>query len=64
MSIGNAVQRGAYVVVYDENGFRLCAIPAGDGLMGYTSSNVNIKQNGYIYSYDEKGYQVNSTPAS
>jgi hypothetical protein len=64
MSIANAVQRGSYVYAYDEKGFQLCMIPAGDGLMGYTSSTVNIKQNGYVYSYDEKGYRIGASPNS
>jgi hypothetical protein len=63
MSIGNAVQRGNYVYVYDEKGQQLCTIPAGQGLTGYTSSSVNIKNGNYIYTYNEKGQQITTTPA-
>jgi hypothetical protein len=67
MAIGNAVQRGAFVFVYDEHGRQACSLPAGsgpgDGLTGYTSSTVNIKRGGFIFTYDEKGRQVATTPA-
>jgi len=63
MGIGNAVQRGTYIYVYDEKGQQLCTISAGDGLTGYTSSRVNIKRGNYIYSYDEKGQQISVTSA-
>jgi hypothetical protein len=67
MAIGNAVQRGTYVYVYDEKGHQLCAIATGgapqDGLTGYTSSTVNVRRGSYIFTYDEKGRQKSSTPA-
>ncbi|WP_237170282.1 hypothetical protein [Pandoraea thiooxydans] len=67
MAIGNAVQRGSYVYVYDEKGRQLYGKPAGsgpdDGLKGYTSGTVNIRRGSYIYTYDEKGVQRGSTPA-
>ncbi|MDN7845789.1 hypothetical protein QZM05_22615 [Burkholderia multivorans] len=67
MAIGNAVQRGSYVYVYDEKGKQLYAKPAGsganDGLKGYTSGTVNIRRGSYIYTFDEKGTQKSSTPA-
>src|SRR5258706_14277072 len=43
-AIGNAVQRGAFIFIYDEKGFKTGTAPAGsgeDGLKGYTSSTVN-----------------------
>lgn len=65
MAIGNAVQRGTTVHVYDEKGRPLFSKPAGndkdDGLKGYTSSAVNIRHSNRIYSYDEKGRQTAST---
>jgi len=67
MSIGNAVQRGHLVYVYDEKNHQLFCTAAGngpdDGLKGYTSSRVNVRRGSIIYSYDEKGGQVSSTPA-
>lgn len=47
MAIGNAVQRGLFVYIYDENGRKTGLAPAGsgkdDGLKGYTPSSVNIQ---------------------
>jgi hypothetical protein len=67
MSIGNAVQRGAYIYIYDEKGRQLGSVSAGsgpkDGLKGYTSTTVNVQRGAYIYSYDEKGHQISATPA-
>ncbi len=54
MPIGNVVERGNLVYVYDENGHQLCSIISGhgpdDGLVGYTSSTVNIRRGKYIYT--------------
>ena len=67
MAIGNAVQRGDFVYVYDEKNHQIFSQPAGhgpqDGLKGYTSSRVNIRHGDFIYSYDEKGHQVGTQPA-
>lgn len=67
MPIGNAVQRGSWVYVYDEKGRQLCSLSAGggkdDGLKGYTSTTVNIRRGSWIYTYDEKGRQLSSTQA-
>jgi hypothetical protein len=67
MAIGNAVQRGSFVHVYDERGRQLCTISAGsfhsDGLKGYTGSIVNVRRGWFIYSYNERGQQIPSTSA-
>jgi hypothetical protein len=67
MAIGNAVDRGPYVYIFDEKGREICAIPSGqgrdDGLVGYTSSTVNIRRGAYIFSFDERGRQIRSMPA-
>jgi hypothetical protein len=67
MAIGNAVQRGSFVYVYDEKGRQLCTVSAGsgpnDGLKGYTSSTVNVRRGAFIYTYDEKGRQKSTTSA-
>jgi hypothetical protein len=67
MSIGNAVQRGGWVYIYDDKGRQTASVSTGsgkgDGLTGYTSTTVNIRRGSWIYTYDEKGHQVSSTPA-
>jgi hypothetical protein len=62
MAIGNAVEKGLLVYVYDEKGRQLYT-KSGDGLKGYTSSTVNIKLGILIYTYDEKGRQISTTSA-
>lgn len=67
MAIGNAVQRGSFVYVYDERNRQISTISAGngkdDGLKGYTGSNVNVRRGAFIYTYDEKGRQTGTTSA-
>ena len=67
MAIGNAVQRGAFVYVYDEKNHQIASLPAGsgpnDGLKGYTGSSVNIQKGTFIYTYDAKGRQTGMVPA-
>lgn len=67
MAIGNAVQRGDFVYIYDEKGHATASVPAGgepkDGLKGYTSSTVNVRRGDFIYSHDEHGRAIGSTPA-
>lgn len=67
MPIGNAVQRGGFVYVYNEKGHQLFTQSAGrgpnDGLKGYTSGTVNIQRGGFIYTFNEKGQQISTTQA-
>jgi hypothetical protein len=68
MTIGNAIQKGSVVYVYDEKGRQIASIPAGnaakgDGLTGYTSTTVNVKKGSLIYTYNEKGRQISSSSA-
>ena len=67
MAIGNVVQRGAIIYIYDENNRQINSVPAGngpnDGLKGYTSTRINVQRGAIIYSYDEQGRQVGSVPA-
>jgi hypothetical protein len=67
MAIGSAVEMGSLVYVYDENRRELFTKPKGiqpgDGLKGYTSTRVSIKNGFLIYTYDDKGRQVSSTSA-
>lgn len=67
MAIGNAIQKGSIVYVYDEKGRQIFTKPAGsgssDGITGYTSGTVNIRRGSLIYTYNEKGIQVTAKPA-
>jgi hypothetical protein len=67
MAIGNAVEKGSYVYVYDEKGKQLFTTSKGaganDGLKGYTATTVNVRKGAYIYSFNEKGSQICTTPA-
>jgi len=68
MAIGNAVQEGLRVKIYNEKGQLTASVPARgkraeDGLKGYTSTRVNIREGRLIRSYDEKGHHVGSVPA-
>lgn len=68
MAIGNAVQRGNLVYIYDEKGRQISAVSAGnsakgDGLTGYTGSTVNVRRGNLIYTYNEKGRQISATSA-
>lgn len=67
MSIGNAIQRGHFVYVYDERGRQTATIAAGsdhgDGLTGYTSSTVSIRRGSFVYTYDQRGRQIACTHA-
>ena len=67
MPIGNVIQRGRAIYVYDEKGRQLCMLPAGDGpnggIAGYTSGALNIRRGNVIYTYDEKGRHKATTSA-
>ncbi len=67
MPIGNAVQRGDYIYVYDTRGRQIFSLPASsadlDGLCGFTGGSVSIRRGDYIYTYDDAGRQISSIPA-
>lgn len=67
MAIGNAVERGSLVYIYDEKGRQTATVSKGsganDGLKGYTSSTVNVRRGSLIYSYDAKGHQLSASSA-
>ncbi len=67
MAIGSAVQRGAFVYVYDDKGRQMTAVPAGngpeDGLKGYTGATVSVRRGAFVYVYDERGRQTSAIPA-
>jgi hypothetical protein len=62
MAIATAVQRGAWVYVYNETNQQLFTQSAGsglnDGLKGYTSHSVTIQRGSWLYSYNEHGQQT------
>jgi hypothetical protein len=55
MAIGNAVQRGSTVYIYDEKDRPIGSVPGGsgphDGPKGYTSSRVNVRRGSTISMY-------------
>jgi len=67
MAIGNAVERGSLVYIYDEKGRQTATVSKGsganDGLKGYTSSTVNVRRGSLIHSFDEKGRQLSTSSA-
>jgi hypothetical protein len=68
MAIGNVVQRGPFIYIYNENNKQTGAVSSGsgpnDGLKGYTPSQVNIQHGPFIYSYNESGQQVGAVLAN
>src|SRR6266446_5865868 len=64
MAIGNAVQRGAFIFIYDEKGFKTATVPAGtggeDGLKGYTSSTVDVRRGAFVYSHEEADQTIST----
>lgn len=63
MAIGNAVQKGSTVFIYDEKGRQIGVVSAYDGLHGFTSTTVSIRRASSIVMYDEKGRQTGITSA-
>ena len=67
MAIGNAVQRGTVVYIYNEVNKLNGSVPTGngpnDGLKGYTPSRVNVQRGSLVYSYNENGQLEDSVPA-
>ena len=51
--IGNALQKGSTVYVYNEKG-QMLYTKSGE-LAGYTGSSVSIKNGRTLYTYNEKG---------
>ena len=63
MPIGNVVQSGSTVRVYDENNRYLWSFTGGsarDGVVGFTASQVNLRRGTTITSYDAKGRYISS----
>lgn len=63
MPIGNVMERGRFVYIYDEKGRQIGTIGLSfdeDQLSGYTSTTVSIKRGATTYLYDEKGRMTSS----
>jgi hypothetical protein len=62
MAIGNVIQRGQTVYVYDDKGRQVSQHCAGSGgsVTGYTSTTVNLKMGCQIYTFNEEGRQIGS----
>ncbi|UJS23501.1 hypothetical protein [Thiothrix winogradskyi] len=63
MSIGNAIQKGTLIYIYDHNGRQITSVSAPgrwpeDGLKGFTANTVSIQKGSLIYHYDEMGHCV------
>ena len=62
MPIGNVIERGSTIYVYDEKGRQMFVKTKGggpnDGLQGYTSTTVNIRHGSSVYTFNDKGSQV------
>ena len=67
MAIGNAVERGSMVYIYNEKGQFTATVSVGapppSGLKGYASSVVNIRRMDMIYSYNERGQLIGTVSA-
>lgn len=59
--IVNANQKGQFIYVYGKSGI-LSTIATSGQLIGFTQTNVNVKDGGLIYIYDENGAVVNMIP--
>lgn len=67
MAVGNAVQRGTLVYIYDENFRQTMSVSSAgrfqsDGLVGYTAAAVHVRRGSLVYAYDERGHILSKTP--
>ncbi len=62
MPISNAIERDGFVVIFNETGNQCASIQIGrgskDGLTGYTSTTVNVRDGNFSKSFDERGNQI------
>lgn len=68
MAIGNAVQRGTLVYIYDECLKQTSSVSStgcapNDGLVGYTDLAVHIRKGPLVYAYNEHGQLLGKTHA-
>jgi len=64
MAIASAIEERGWVRVFDERGWRLCAIPItlSDRLVGLTAKTVSVAGDGWVRTYDERGTILSSFP--
>ena len=59
MAISSAIERGSYVIVFDEQGGTLFSKNRGngpdDGLVGFTSGTVTMRYGSVVYTYGITG---------
>lgn len=62
MAIGSALERGSWIVVFDEHGRTLFAKARGsgpnDGLLEFTGSTVTVRFGSIVTTYDEHGMTI------
>lgn len=60
MPIGNVIQRGTQLLVYNEKNVQVAIIflSPGDKLSGYTGAVVNVQRGRMTLSYNERGSQT------
>jgi hypothetical protein len=64
MAIGTAVQNGAAITIYSEEGKLLAAILKSGDLVGYTSTIVTVRNGNAVTLFNDKGKPVASIPAA
>lgn len=64
MTISNAIERDGFVVIFNETGNQCASIQIGreptDGLTGYTSTTVNVRDGNFSQTFDERGNMIGS----
>lgn len=64
MAISFVIKRGNTLTAYDQKNSPIFCRPvgsrAGDGLNGYTSESVSIRQSNSVWTYDAKGRPIAS----
>jgi hypothetical protein len=67
MAVGNAVQHGTLIYIYDENFRQTTSLSSAgctpsDGLVGHTACSVHVRRGALIYAYDEQGHILSKVP--
>ena len=64
-SIGNVIDRGGQLFIYDQNGrhIRTSGIGPNCYLTGYTSSTYSVRNGNVIYTYNVQGRQISNASA-
>ncbi len=58
MAIGNAIQKGSTVYVYNEKNMQIFSQTGT--LLGYTNNTINIQRGNAVYTYDANGRQISA----